>query len=125
MGRGQAARTRPHDPSHRAKLERLGVKQTSDPLQTREEVFPLSNERFVVPELLFNPSDVAMPQSGIPGTIMQSLSTLPKLLWQPFLANILLVGGNTLFPGFVERVEEGVRMLAPADMVVRVRRAEE
>jgi actin-related protein 6 len=41
------------------------------------------------------------------------------------LANILLVGGNTLIPNFVERVETGVRMLAPEDMVVRVRRAEE
>ena len=106
-------------------MERLGVTQSSDPMQTREEVFPLSNERFVVPELLFHPSDVAMPQSGVPGTVMQSLAALPQILWQPFLANILLVGGNTLFPNFVERVEEGIRILAPADMIVRVRRAEE
>ncbi|THZ70891.1 actin-related protein-like protein 6 [Aureobasidium pullulans] len=116
--------TRPHDPSYRAKMERLGVKQPTDPLATREEVFPLGNERFVVPEILFTPSDIAMPQCGIAETLFQSLSTLPELLWQPFLANILLVGGNTLIPGFVERVEKGVRMLAPEDMVVRVRRAE-
>jgi hypothetical protein len=66
-----------------------------------------------------------MPQSGIAETILQSLQCLPELLWQPMLANILLVGGNTLIPNFVERVETGVRMLAPEDMIVRVRRAKE
>jgi actin-related protein 6 len=116
---------RPHDASHKAKMERLGVRQPEDPLNTREEVFPLANERFVVPEMLFTPSDIAMPQSGIADTILQSLQCLPELLWQPMLANILLVGGNTLIPNFVERVETGVRMLAPEDMIVRVRRAKE
>ncbi|KAG9693640.1 Actin/actin-like protein, partial [Aureobasidium melanogenum] len=116
---------RPHDASHKAKLERLGVRQPDDPLGAREEVFPLANERFVVPEMLFTPSDIAMPQSGIAETILQSLQCLPELLWQPMLANILLVGGNTLIPGFVERVEKGVIMLAPEDMLVRVRRAED
>ncbi|KAI4745973.1 actin-related protein-like protein 6 [Aureobasidium sp. EXF-12298] len=116
---------RPHDASHKAKMERLGVRQPDDPLNTREEVFPLANERFVVPEMLFTPSDIAMPQSGIAETILQSLQCLPELLWQPMLANILLVGGNTLIPNFVERVETGVRMLAPEDMVVRVRRAKD
>jgi actin-related protein 6 len=106
-------------------MERLGVRQPDDPLNTREEVFPLANERFVVPEMLFTPSDIAMPQSGIAETILQSLQCLPELLWQPMLANILLVGGNTLIPNFVERVETGVRMLAPEDMIVRVRRAKE
>ncbi|KAK6001813.1 hypothetical protein QM012_002303 [Aureobasidium pullulans] len=114
---------RPHDASHKAKMERLGVRQPDDPMSAREEVFPLANERFVVPEMLFTPSDIAMPQSGIAETIFQSLQCLPELLWQPMLANILLVGGNTLIPGFVERVETGVTMLAPEDMLVRVRRA--
>lgn len=116
---------RPHDPSHRAKMERLGVRQPDDPMQAREEVFPLANERFVVPELLFTPSDVAMPQSGVPETVMQSLQAIPQILWQPLLANILLVGGNTLIPGFVDRVDHGIRMLAPSDMIVRVKRADE
>lgn len=116
---------RPHDASHKAKMERLGVRQPDDPMSTREEVFPLANERFVVPEMLFTPSDIAMPQSGIAEIILQSLQCLPELLWQPMLANILLVGGNTLIPGFVERVETGVTMLAPEDMLVRGRRAKE
>ncbi|KAG9631273.1 Actin/actin-like protein, partial [Aureobasidium melanogenum] len=116
---------RPHDASHKAKMERLGVRQPDDPMSAREEVFPLANERFVVPEMLFTPSDIAMPQSGIAETILQSLQCLPELLWQPMLANILLVGGNTLIPGFVERVETGVTMLAPEDMLVRVRRAKD
>ncbi|GAB7351486.1 hypothetical protein MBLNU459_g2137t1 [Dothideomycetes sp. NU459] len=120
--------TRPHDASHAAKMDRLGLRQPAadDPLlAAREEVFPLANERFVVPELLFNPGDIGIPESGIPDTVMQSLAAVPDALWQPLLGNVLLVGGNTLLPGFVERVEAGLRMLAPAECVVRVRRAED
>lgn len=117
--------TRPHDASYAAKMERLGVKQPTDPLAVREEVFPLGNERFVVPELLFNPGDIGIPEDGIPETVMQSLAAVPEALWQGLLGNVLLVGGNTLLEGFVERFEAGLRTLAPAECVVRIKRAEE
>lgn len=57
---------RPHDPSKGAKLRRLGIGGES------EMVLPVGNERFTVPELVFNPSDIGMQQEGIAGTIMQS-----------------------------------------------------
>ena len=140
---------RPHDSSHAAKMARLGVATTtgnknnksgstssieqSAQTTAKEEVFPLGNERFVVPELLFNPSDIGMPESGIPETVMQCLesggagggassASLPRVLWQGFLGNVVVVGGCSLIPGFVERVEEGIRRLAPEEMVVRVRK---
>lgn len=116
---------RPHDDSQAAKLERLGIRPQTDPTTVKEEVFPLGNERFVVPELLFNPNDIGMRESGIPGTIMQCLEIIPKPLWQPLLANVMVVGGNTLIKGFVERLEAALRMLVPADIVVRVKRAED
>lgn len=34
--------------------------------------------------------------------------------------NILLTGGNSLFPGFKERVERDVRAMAPLNYDVRV-----
>ncbi|PSK58756.1 Actin-like protein arp6 [Elsinoe australis] len=93
------------------------------PPPEREEAFPLSNERFAPPELLFSPLDVGLQQSGLPDTIMQSLSQVPEALWQGLLGNIVVVGGNALLPGFVERLEKEVRMLAPAELEVRVARA--
>lgn len=113
------------DKSHAAKMARLGVRPPADPAATREEVFPLGNERFVIPELLFNPSDIGMSESGIPATVMQCLEALPKAFWQPLLGNVMLVGGNSLIKGFVDRVEAELTMLAPADMVVRVMRPDE
>jgi len=117
---------REHDASHAAKMARLGVANANeDGEKEREEAFPLANERFVVPELLFNPRDVGLQQSGIADTVMESLEALPRPMWQGFLGNIVLVGGCTLLPGFVERVESGIRILAPAEMEVRVRRPED
>ncbi|KAG8630957.1 hypothetical protein KVT40_000097 [Elsinoe batatas] len=90
----------------------------------KEESFPLSTERFVPPELLFSPhSLVSLSQSGLPGTIMQSLAPLPRSLWQGLLGNIVLVGGNALLPGFRERLEEEVRAIAPSEFEVRVGKA--
>lgn len=119
---------RPHDRSHSAKLARLGLSSSNvDPVAAaptaKEEVFPLGNERFVIPELLFNPTDIGLSESGIPDSILQSLSHIPRSLWQGFLGNILLAGGNSLIKGMVERVEREVRARVPVEYVVRVKRA--
>jgi len=86
-----------------------------------EQCIQLNNERFCVPELLFNPSDVGIMQMGIPEAIAHSIS-LCDASARPFLYNnILLTGGNALFPNFRARVEGEVRQLAPNLMDVRVR----
>ena len=69
-----------------------------------EETMTLGNERFAVPELLFNPGDVGIMQAGIPGLVLQSLSSLPSGMWPAMLANVLVVGGNSVMDGFMERL---------------------
>ena len=110
---------RPHDPSFDARKRRLGI---GGP---REEVVVLANERFTVPELLFTPSDIGMQQEGIVGTILQSLNALPKGLWQPFLANVVVVGGTSKLPGFVARLEADLRSVVSDDYLVRVAQAQD
>lgn len=110
---------RPHDPSKGAKLRRLGIGGQS------EMVLPVGNERFTVPELLFTPSDIGMQQEGIAGTLMQSLNALPQGLWQPFLANIVVVGGTSKLPGFVKRLESDLRSKIDDAYLVRVANAED
>ncbi|KAL1954662.1 hypothetical protein VTO42DRAFT_856 [Malbranchea cinnamomea] len=106
---------RPHDSTARRKIGTLaGTSET-------EDVLVLGNERFTVPELLFNPQDIGMQQPGIPEIIMQSLHVLPTGLHPAFLANVLVVGGNALIPGFLQRLEGDLRQLAPTECVVRVR----
>lgn len=86
-----------------------------------ETTLPLGNERFVVPELLFNPSDIGSSQTGLPEMVVQSLSCLPVALWPGVLANIVVVGGNAKLPGFVERLETELRGMTPGDCLLRVR----
>ncbi|KAF4553698.1 Actin-like protein 4 [Elsinoe fawcettii] len=103
----------------------MSLDQPPESAKEKEESFPLSTERFTPPELLFSPLDIGLPQSGLPATIMDSLSVLPTALWQGLLANIVLVGGNALLPGFSERLEAEVRTLAPSEYEVRVGVAED
>ena len=111
---------RPHDPV-KARMRR-GLQPMQGP---REDVLPLGNERFVVPELLFNPTDIGIQEAGLPETIMQSLSVLPEALKAAMLANILVVGGNSLIPGFMERLKSELRAITPITYDVSIRRGED
>lgn len=94
---------RPHDPLLNAK-KRKSILSGGHAEAISEDVLVLGNERFTVPEILFTPSDIGMKQAGIPDIISQSLSVLPTGLHPAFLANVLVVGGNCLLPGFMERL---------------------
>ena len=93
---------RPHDPSLTAKMRKMGSMAGAG--EAIEDYMTLGNERFTVPELLFNPGDVGMKQEGLPATVLQSLSGLPPGLWPAMLANIVVVGGNSKIGGFMSRL---------------------
>ncbi|RMZ71761.1 Actin arp-6 [Pyrenophora seminiperda CCB06] len=111
---------RPHDAA-KSRMRR-GLQPQQGP---REDLLPLGNERFAVPELLFNPSDIGIQETGIPGAVMESLSTLPEALRVGLLANVVVVGGNSLIAGFMERLETELRALVPTDYLLNVSRAED
>ncbi|OCK86356.1 Actin/actin-like protein [Lepidopterella palustris CBS 459.81] len=108
---------RPHDPV-KAKIKRLQPQ-----MGLREDILPLGNERFAVPELLFSPTDIGMQEAGLPECVMQSLSSLPPALQAGMLANVVVVGGNSLIDGFMERLTSELRGLAPSNFPVRIERA--
>jgi actin-related protein 6 len=111
---------RPHDP---AKLRmRRGLQPVQGP---REDVLPLGNERFAVPELLFNPTDIGIQESGVSGAVMEALGVLPEALRVGLLANVVVVGGNALIEGFMGRLESELRSLVPADYVLSIARGED
>lgn len=100
---GKKGFMRPHDPLLNAK-KRKGVLSGASAEALSEDVLILGNERFTVPETLFTPGDIGMKQAGISDIILESLSVLPTGLHPAFLANILVVGGNCLLTGFMERL---------------------
>ncbi|SPO05551.1 related to actin-like protein [Cephalotrichum gorgonifer] len=106
---------RDYDPAAHTKAGKLAAAAAG-----QEDVITLRNERFTVPELLFHPMDIGMRESGIPGLVMQSLAELPLALWPGLLSNVVVVGGNAQIPGFRERLQRELVMLAPDDCAVRV-----
>jgi actin-related protein 6 len=111
---------RPHDPA-KSRMRR-GLQPLQGP---REDLLTMGNERFAVPELLFNPSDIGIQESGIPGAVMGSLSGLPEALKVGMLSNVVVVGGNSLIKGFIERLEDELRAIVPAQYLLNIVRAED
>eukprot|EP00026_Physarum_polycephalum_P009843 Phypoly_transcript_09980.p1 GENE.Phypoly_transcript_09980~~Phypoly_transcript_09980.p1 ORF type:complete len:428 (+),score=30.54 Phypoly_transcript_09980:32-1315(+) len=85
-----------------------------------EQILPMNNERFTVPEALFNPNNVGVNQAGIPETITQAISSTMSDLHEPLYANILITGGNVLFPNFKERIELDLRSMVPSHFNINV-----
>ncbi|GAA5980133.1 hypothetical protein JCM11641_006924 [Rhodosporidiobolus odoratus] len=85
-----------------------------------EQLLFLANERFTVPEVLFNPSTIDLNQSGLPEAIAGAITALPEELQGMFWANIICVGGSVAFEGFGDRLQADLRTYAPPDCEVRV-----
>ncbi|XP_062245148.1 actin-related protein 6 isoform X2 [Platichthys flesus] len=88
--------------------------------KTGEQILRLVNERFAVPEMLFHPSDIGIQEMGIPEAVVHSIQSLPEEMQPHFYQNIVLTGGNTLFPGYRQRLEAELRSLVPAHLPVSV-----
>ncbi|GMF49163.1 unnamed protein product [Phytophthora fragariaefolia] len=78
-----------------------------------EQALEMGVEMITVPEVLFNPSDIGINQAGIAETIVQAVEACPEELSGALYANILLVGGNTKFWNFRQRLEQDLRPLVP------------
>lgn len=85
-----------------------------------QQVLNLSNERFMIPELLFSPSDIEIREAGIPEAVMQSVTHFPENIQAMLLENVVTIGGNCKFPGFHKRLSSELRSLAPANWEVKV-----
>lgn len=80
----------------------------------------LCNERFMVPELLFSPTDVGMDQAGIPEAVVQAVTACHPSLHALLYANVVLTGGSAKCPGFRDRFAAELRPLVPDDCMVHV-----
>ena len=101
-------------------INRGFVKPEGVALQKHEQVLTMETERFSVPEILFNPSDIGIEQAGIPEAVCQSLENLSQVEAALVFQNIILTGGNVKFPQFKERLTESIRPFLPDDIEVTV-----
>lgn len=82
--------------------------------------FNLTNERFLVPEMIFRPADLGMNQAGLAECIVRAVNSCHPHLHPVLYESIILTGGSTLFPHFAERLEKELRPLVPDNYQVKI-----
>jgi hypothetical protein len=75
------------------------------------ENLTIGQERFKCPEILFNPQIKNINNFGINKGIYQSIQLCDPVVKQNLYKNIILTGGNTLFEGFAERLQNELKFI--------------
>ena len=84
------------------------------------QVITIGNERFRCPEPLFDPFFLGMECSGICDMCDNSIMKCDVEMREDLYANIVLSGGSTMFPGFSDRMQKEITLLAPPTMKINV-----
>ena len=88
-------------------------------LNSHVQVLALNNERFMVPEVLFQPSDIGLQQGGLAQTIVEAVEATHPDLHPLLYSNLVCTGGCATCPGFQQRLYSELRALVPDDYEVR------
>ena len=83
-------------------------------------VITIGKERFRCPEVLFQPSFLGKEEYGIQDATYNSIIKCDVDIRKALYNNIHLSGGNTMFPGFSDRLKKEIIALAPPTMKVNV-----
>ena len=75
---------------------------------------------YMCPELLFQPQLLGLTSTGIHEMVHNSIMKCNEYLRKDLLADIIVAWGSTMFPGFVERLENELTQLFPSNMRVKV-----
>ncbi|ODV82979.1 hypothetical protein CANARDRAFT_107451 [[Candida] arabinofermentans NRRL YB-2248] len=84
------------------------------------QILKLSDERFSIPEVLFQPQLSGVYKSGIVKTIQESLNNIPDLLKPLLCANVACIGGNFNIPGFKERLTQELNKVIPINDEIKI-----
>ena len=87
------------------------------------QVLVLGNERFMVPELAFRPSDIGVAQGGIAQAAAEAAAAVHTDLRPLLLSNVVAVGGMARCPGFAARLQAELRPLVPDEIEARSQEA--
>jgi actin-related protein len=84
------------------------------------EIVRVGDARYKCAELAFKPSLLSKDSDGIHQILYQSTMRCEGKVRRDLLANIVVSGGATMFPGFGARLKREMRALAPPRLVVDV-----
>lgn len=81
----------------------------------------IGNQRFRCPEALFQPQLLGKEIQGIHGMAYQAIQKSDIDVRKDLFSNIILSGGNTMFPNLAERLTSEVQKLAPTATISKVK----
>jgi len=84
------------------------------------QILTLGNERFRVPEALFQPSLVGSDVVGIQDLAFRAIMSCDVDIRKDLYSNVVLSGGSSLFQGMPERLTKELTSLAPSSMRLKV-----
>ena len=84
------------------------------------QVIIIGSERFKCPEALFQPSIVGTESAGIHEMCYNSITMCDVDIRKDLYAKTVLSGGSTMFPGFADRLQKELTILAPPTVKVNV-----
>lgn len=84
------------------------------------ETLTIGAERFMAPELIFNPGAIGSEENALDELIYRSIQNCDVDLRRDLYANIVLSGGSTMFPGLKERLHKELTELVPETMEVKI-----
>ncbi|CAK9003870.1 Actin-related protein 6 (dArp6) (Actin-like protein 13E), partial [Durusdinium trenchii] len=90
-----------------------------DILHLRKQIVTLSTECLLVPEVLFNPSILGLPQAGLSELVLQVLDLCPAEVRPVLQQNVIVTGGSSLFPNLVQRLQRDLGASAGRAMTAR------
>jgi len=84
------------------------------------KVIQLGTERFLAPEILFNPELIGQEYPGVHQVIVDSINRVDMDLRKALFSNIVLSGGSTLTTGFGDRLLNEVKKLSLKDVKLKI-----
>ncbi|XP_070194423.1 actin, cytoskeletal 3-like [Littorina saxatilis] len=99
------------------KPQSSGIKQSYN---LPSETITLETERSQCPESLFQPNWLRVDALGVHQLIHNAIDKCPRDSNAELYGNILVTGGCTCFPGFLERLEVEVKKLCPDESLVNI-----
>jgi len=73
----------------------------------------INDERFRIPEGLFNPSLIGKEVSGIQNVVYECVTKCDIDIRKPLFENVVLSGGTTMLPGIDNRLQSELTLLVP------------
>lgn len=90
------------------------------PRGPKDPILVVNNERFMVPEALFNPADIGLEEKGLAEAALESVNAVHHHLHALLWSQVIVIGGTGKCPGFVDRLHNELRPLVPDEYELNV-----